>query len=87
MSLAYLLHAYDVDASTFKRLRMRNGAPLEKQVPHNKGKSVMLDQNFVASIYTPCHFFIKSQMTKWLKSHPEATKERKAERRKWLRNK
>ncbi len=35
--LAYLLHAYDVDASTFKRLRLRDGAPLPKQVAHNKG--------------------------------------------------
>ncbi len=47
----------------------------------------MVNEEFAASIYTPCHFFVKSQMTKWLEKHPQATKERKAERRKWLRNK
>ncbi len=50
LSLAYLLHAYDVDATTFKRLRLRDGAPLQKQVAHNKGKSVVLDQEYAASI-------------------------------------
>jgi hypothetical protein len=33
LSQAYLLHAYDVSESTFRRLKRRNGAPLEKQVP------------------------------------------------------
>jgi hypothetical protein len=50
LSLAYLLHAYDVDPTTFKRLRQRAGAPLKKQVPHNKGKSVVLNEEFAASI-------------------------------------
>ncbi len=30
LSLTYLLYAYDVNASTFKRLRLRGGEPLEK---------------------------------------------------------
>ncbi len=42
LSLAYLLHAYGVSAFTFKRLRLREGAPLDKQIPHNKGQSVLL---------------------------------------------
>ena len=87
LSLAYLLHAYAMDATTFKRLRLRDGAPLAKQVAHNKGKSVVLDQEYATSIYTPCYFFVKSQMRKWLESNPQATRKRKAERRKWLRKK
>ena len=87
LSLAYLLHANDVDATTFKRLRQRDGAPLQKQVAHNKGKSVVLHQEYAASIYTPCYFFVKSQMRKWLESNQQATYKRKAERRKWLRKK
>jgi hypothetical protein len=43
LSLEYLLYAYDVPQSTFKRLRARGGETLQKQVPHNKGKSVLLD--------------------------------------------
>jgi hypothetical protein len=82
------LHAYDVDATkTFKRLRLRDGAPLQKQVAHNKGKSVVLHQEYAASIYAPCYFFIKSQMRKWLESNAQATKKRKGDRRKWLRQK
>jgi hypothetical protein len=50
LSLAYLLHTYDVDASTFKSLRLRAGAPLAKQVPHNKGKSVVLDKEYAATL-------------------------------------
>ena len=37
LTLAYLLHAYGMDQSTFKRLRLRGGEALTKQVPHNKG--------------------------------------------------
>ncbi len=62
--------------------------PLQNQVPHNKGNSVVINQEYAATIYyTPCYFFMKSQMRKWLISNPEATKPRKAARRKWLRRK
>jgi hypothetical protein len=87
LSLAFLLHAYDVDPTTFKRLRQRAGAPLTKQVAHNKGKSVVLNEAYASSIYTACYFFVKSQMLKWLERNPQATTKRKAERRKWLRKK
>jgi hypothetical protein len=87
LSLAYLLHAYDIDATTFKRLRQRDGAPLKKQVAHNKGKSVVVNQEYAESIYTPCYFFVKSQMRKWLENNQQATKQRKADRRKLLRKK
>ncbi len=35
-SLSYLLYAYDLNTSTFKRLRLRGGASLEKQVPQQR---------------------------------------------------
>ncbi len=35
LSQVYLLHAYDVSESTFRRLRARHDAPLEKQISHN----------------------------------------------------
>jgi hypothetical protein len=81
LSLAYLLHAYDVNVSTFKRLRLRGGAPLEKQVPHNKGQSVLLDKDYAATIYNPRYFFIKYKMRKWLEQNPKANTKRKADRR------
>ena len=85
LSLAYLLHAYGVSQSTFKRLRLRGGEALPKQVPHNKGKSVVTDHSFASSVYTPRYFFVCSQMKKWLTKNPQATAKRKLARRKWLR--
>ncbi len=61
LSLAYLLHAYGVSQSTFKRLRLRGGEPLAKQVPHNKGKSVVTDKTYASTVYTPRYFFWSSQ--------------------------
>jgi hypothetical protein len=85
LSLAYLLHAYDVNDSTFKRLRIRGGAALPKQVPHNKGQSVMNDKEYAATIFNARNFFVKSQMRKWLEKNQQASSQRKAQRRKWLR--
>jgi hypothetical protein len=85
LSLSYLLHAYGVSQSTFKRLRQRGGDPIPKQVPHNKGLSVVTDKAYAQTVYTPRYFFVKSQMKKWLIKNPQATQKRKETRRKWLR--
>jgi hypothetical protein len=88
LSLAYLLlHAYDVNVSTFKRLRQRGGAVLPKQVLHNKGQSVLVDKDYAATIYNARYFFVKSRMQKWLEENPQASTKRKAEQRKSLRTK
>jgi hypothetical protein len=85
LSLTYLLHAYDCNASTFKRLRLRGGEPLEKQVPYNKGKTVLNDTDFASTVYTPTYFYVKAEMKIWMKQNPQASVKRKADRRKWLR--
>ena len=85
LSLAYLLHAYGVSQSTFKRLRLRGGEALPKQVPHNKGKSVVTDKTYASTVYTPRYFFVNSQMKKWLSKNTQATAKRKLARRQWLR--
>ena len=59
LSIAYLLHAYDIGSSTFKRLRLRNGKPLEKQVPHNKGQSVIANAELAGTLYTSRFFYVK----------------------------
>ena len=84
LSLTFLLHAYDVDASTFKRLRQRGGEPLTKQVPYNKGLTVLDDAHFATTIYTPRYFYIQKEIKRWMKDNPQASKKRRAERRKWL---
>jgi hypothetical protein len=57
LTLAYLLYAYSMDQSTFKRLRQRGGVSLTKQVPHNKGLSIVTDQKYASTVFTPRHFF------------------------------
>ncbi len=52
LSLAYLLHAYGVSQSTFKRLRQRGGESLPKQVSHNQGKSVVTAKDYASTVYT-----------------------------------
>jgi hypothetical protein len=85
LTLAYLLHAYGMDQSTFKRLRLRGGEALTKQVPHNKGRSIVSDQQYAATIFTPRYFFVQSQMKKWTAKNKEATVKRKRARRQFLR--
>jgi len=86
LTLAYLLHAYGMDQSTFKRLRQRGGEPLTKQVPHNKGLSIVTDQQFAATVFTPRYYFVQSQFAKWILKNQDATKKkRKKARREWLR--
>jgi hypothetical protein len=87
LSLTYLLHAYDVNASTFKRLRLRGGEALPKQVPYNKGLTVVSDPDFAASVYTGRYFYIQAQIKLWSKANPEASRKRKAEQRRRLSKK
>ena len=87
LSLAYLLHAYDVSDSTFRRLRSRNGAPLEKQIPHNKNKSVLLDPDYASTHYTARFFYVQHKMKMWTRENPGASNDRKATMRKsWRGN-
>ena len=62
LSLEYLLYAFDVSQSTFKRLRQRGGAALPKQVPHNKGTCVLLDEKMASCIYSARYFYVTHQI-------------------------
>ncbi len=85
LSMAYLLYAYDLSPSTFKRLRLREGAPLEKQVPQNKGQSVLVGSEFAATVYTARFFFVQHKMKKWIKDNTQAKGERRKTQRKTYR--
>jgi hypothetical protein len=85
LSIAYLLHAYDVSGSTFKRLRLRNGKSLQKQVPHNKGQSVLDNADYAKTQYTPRYFYVAKQMKMWCKQNAQASQSRKATQRKKIR--
>jgi hypothetical protein len=71
LSLGYLLYAYDVTQSTFKRLRVRGGKALPKQVPHNKGQCVLLDQKFASCLYTVRYFYVEHRSKKMFRQTPK----------------
>jgi hypothetical protein len=70
LSLTYLLHAYDVNDSTFKRLRARGGTALPKQVPHNKGQSVLKDKEYSDIIFNARNFFCEKSDEEMVISQP-----------------
>ncbi len=76
LSLEYLLYAYDLSQTTFKRLRQRGGEGLDKQVPHNKGKCVLLDNDLAACIYNARFFYVTHQMKMWKKNNVQASQSR-----------
>jgi hypothetical protein len=85
LSLEYLLYVYDVPQSTFKRLRARGGEALAKQVPHNKGQCVLLDETFASTLYTARFFYVEQSMKKWKRDNVQATTNRKTKQRKNFR--
>jgi hypothetical protein len=87
LTQAYLLYAYDVTESTFRRLKRRNGAALEKQVPHNKNKSVLVDADYAATHYTARFFYVQYKMKVWCRDNPGGSHHRKAVERKRCRAK
>jgi hypothetical protein len=87
LTQVYLLHAYDVSESTFRRLKRRNGAALEKQVLHNKDKSVLVDADYAATHYTARFFYVQHKLKLWCRENPGASIHRKAVERKRCRAK
>lgn len=84
-----MLHAYDFSKSTFIRLRERNGGELKPKVAINKGKSVLVDAAFAATIYTPEKFYVDDCFQKWMQEAAEngmeISREQKQEKKRELR--
>jgi hypothetical protein len=85
LSLEFILYAYDVSQSTFKRLRQRGGEALPKQVPHNKGQCVLLDAKLASCIYSARYFYVAHQMKLWKKNNLQASQTRTITQRKTFR--
>ncbi len=51
-------HVTYSDGDEEELLRQRGGEPLKKQVPHNKGLTVLGDNDFAETVYTPRYFYI-----------------------------
>jgi hypothetical protein len=60
---------------------------LEKQISHNKNKSVLLDADYASTHYTARFFYVQHKMKMRTRENPGASSERKAAMRKsWRGN-
>ncbi len=60
---------------------------MEKQVPHNKDKSVLVDADYAATHYTARFFYVQHKLKLWCRENPGASIHRKAVERKRCRAK
>jgi hypothetical protein len=59
LTVKYLLHAYDISYTTYKRMNASEKFVSNPKAHRNKGKSVFEDKAFAASFYTPYRMYLK----------------------------
>jgi hypothetical protein len=67
LRVTYLLHAYDINYTTYKRMKASSCFTVEKKVHKNKGKSVFEDK-FAAGFYSPYRMYLKQKWAEWMKT-------------------
>ncbi len=79
ITVRYLLHAYDVRYSTFKRMKKSDAFISVTTVHKNRGKSVLDDKVFAAQIYSPFRMYSMLKFAQWQDTEDgcNADKERK----------
>jgi hypothetical protein len=80
LTVKYILHAYDISYTTYKRVK--HAAPLvakSKSQHPNKGKSIFEDKDFAAKWYSPFRMFVRLKFAEWMQTDVgrNADKERK----------
>ncbi len=66
-TVQFLVWAYGVSYATFKRWKVEESKWTKKVAAH-AGKSVLTDEAFAQTIYTPERMFMTSKMTEWYES-------------------
>jgi hypothetical protein len=68
LTVKYLIHAYDISYTTFKRMKASSGVHVEKHVHKNKGKTVFEDKEFAAGFYFPYRMYLKQKWAEWMET-------------------
>jgi hypothetical protein len=70
ITVKYILHAYNISYTTFKRMKQNQAlVPGPKPVPKkNKGKSVFEDKKFAKDFYSPYRMYLKQKYAEWLET-------------------
>jgi hypothetical protein len=68
LTVKYLLHAYDISYTGYKRMKASSNFVLSKKVHQNKGKSIFEDKDFAATFYTPFRMYLKQKWAEWMET-------------------
>ncbi len=69
ITVKYLLHAYSISYTTFKRMKHNQAlVPVPKPAHKNKGKSVFEDKAFAEGFYSPYRMYLKQKYAEWLET-------------------
>ena len=69
LTVKYILHAYDISYTTYKR--MKKAAPrvsTSKSQHPNKGKSIFEDTDFAKNLYSPFRMFVQLKFAEWMQT-------------------
>jgi hypothetical protein len=68
LTVKYLLHAYDISYTSYKRMNASENFVSKTKANRNKGKSVFEDKAFAASFYTPYRMYLKQKRAEWMET-------------------
>ena len=69
ITVKYILHAYDISYTSFKRMKRNQALVPVPKLPHkNKGKSVFEDKAFAKDFYSPYRMYLKQKYAEWLET-------------------
>ncbi len=74
ITVKYILHAYDVSYTTFKRMKKSDVFVDEPKVHKSKGKSVIEDKVFAETFYSPCRMYSQLKYAQWQDTEEEKGK-------------
>ena len=80
LTVKYILHAYDISYTTYKRMKKSECNVRKPTTQHpNKGKTIFEDKEFAKHWYSPYRMFVRLKFAEWMQTDVgrNADKERK----------
>jgi hypothetical protein len=69
LTVKYILHAYDISYTTYKRMKKSApDVPKPKTQYSNKGKSIFEDKEFAKNWYSPYRMFVRLKFAEWMQT-------------------
>jgi hypothetical protein len=66
LTVKYILHAYDISYTTFKRMKKADNEVPKVKVAHvTKGKSVFENKDFAEAWYSPYRIYVRQKYAEW----------------------